>query len=684
MAVIGNSLAPYFTAVSTDVFSANGTGNTFSLSRNISNLGDIEVIVNNIQQNPYSGSYSVSGNTLTFSEAPLSGSNNVVVTYRQATLGSTIPTPNTVGNNALQRDLSLTGNTTTQHLVPAANITYDIGTSTMRYRDLYLSGNTINLGDIKLSTNGTSFSVANATGGVFASALGNTVITGTLTSNATTITGNVTITGTATVNGVVTFANSTSNVVIIAANGNIGINDSSPATRLRIVENEPQRGIVHHVVNGANTPTTGALIQLTQNNIEDWAIGCIPANTGFGIWRGRHKNADGTQIITIANTGYVGINNTTPSYMLTVAGSAILLPNSNFYHESTYGGGGWRFNTKASLSSGPAEEKYVYSTGATTGSNELTYQAHGVLAGNTQVGYWNLQTKSGSSWNNFIMVYDSKMGLGTTSPGHTLDVNGTINVSNSYSYKQGGVYVINTVTTANTNVWTEFGSGLCGHLNGNDIRSPNPGNFPRHGGEFLFTSYDLASGAPYGDAIHINSYNDSSGGDPNILVINKGTNGVKVARGGWASYYTPSSTGYASGSVYTLNYTSASDASVKEDVQNITNGLDVILQLRPVTYKWTDEYILAGFSKNSEEKVFEEGRLVAPTVKVDNVGLIAQEVQQILPTVVHNDNVSLPGTENYLLNVSYEKLVPHLIAAVKEQQALIDALTQRISALENI
>ena len=162
MAVIGNSLAPYFTAVSSDVFSANGTGNTFSLSRNVSNLGDIEVVVNNIQQNPFSGSYTVSGNTITFSEAPLSGSNNVVVTYRQATLGSTIPTPNTVGNSALRSDLSLTGNTTTQHLVPAANISYDIGTSTMRYRDIYLSGNTINLGDLKLSTNGTTFKIGRA------------------------------------------------------------------------------------------------------------------------------------------------------------------------------------------------------------------------------------------------------------------------------------------------------------------------------------------------------------------------------------------------------------------------------------------------------------------------------------------------------------------------------------------
>ena len=49
MATIGNSLAPYFTATTSDVFSANGTGTDFTLTRSISNLVDIEVLVNNIQ-----------------------------------------------------------------------------------------------------------------------------------------------------------------------------------------------------------------------------------------------------------------------------------------------------------------------------------------------------------------------------------------------------------------------------------------------------------------------------------------------------------------------------------------------------------------------------------------------------------------------------------------------------------
>ena len=54
-------------------------------------------------------------------------------------------------------------------IVPAANVTYDLGTNTTRWRDLYLSGNTIDLGGtaIKSTANGVSFAnAANANAAV--------------------------------------------------------------------------------------------------------------------------------------------------------------------------------------------------------------------------------------------------------------------------------------------------------------------------------------------------------------------------------------------------------------------------------------------------------------------------------------------------------------------------------------
>jgi hypothetical protein len=237
MAHIGNAPPSFFTAVSSDVFSANGTATSFSLSKSISNLADLELVVDNIQQNPFGGSYSVSGSTLTFSEAPAAGSNNVVVTYRQATIGSTIPTPNTVGNNSLQSNLSLTGTTTTQHVVPSANITYDLGTSTMRYRDLYLSGGTITLGDVTLTTNGSTFSVANTTGGVLPSALGNTTVTGTLTTSNNVVVGNSTVNTSINSTSLTTGSNTATigTAAYVVANGNVGIGTPSPGYKVDVI-----------------------------------------------------------------------------------------------------------------------------------------------------------------------------------------------------------------------------------------------------------------------------------------------------------------------------------------------------------------------------------------------------------------------------------------------------------------
>jgi hypothetical protein len=237
-------------------------------------------------------------------------------------------------------------------------------------------------------------------------------------------------------------------------------------------------------------------------------------------------------------------------------------------------------------------------------------------------------------------------------------------------------------------LWTAETSGNkyanAGALRCVDIRSPKPNDFIRGAVVPLFTGRTFNGDSNgYSDALHFAAYSDGTGGDPNIIGIAKNTSEVRVSRGSWASGSVLGSTGYASGTVYTLNYTSASDASVKENVQPITDGLNVILALRPVTFEWTDEYIRNGMSLNeTENNIDEQGKIIVPEQKQTNVGLIAQEVAAVLPTVTHQDNVKLSGHENFLLNVSYEKIVPHLIAAVKEQQAQIETLKAEVAALK--
>jgi len=110
-----------------------------------------------------------------------------------------------------------------------------------------------------------------------------------------------------------------------------------------------------------------------------------------------------------------------------------------------------------------------------------------------------------------------------------------------------------------------------------------------------------------------------------------------------------------------------SDARLKTDIQNATSGLNDVLRLRPVTYKWRT-------SKDQETKL----------------GLLAQEVLQVVPQAVkthdyeqtEEENPTIQKTELETLGINYSTLVPVLIKAIQEQQATIEQLQQRVNKLE--
>jgi len=98
MGMIGNPADASFRRVSNDSYNGDGSTTTFTLSAEVAANTDIEVLVDNVQQSPYDGSYSAVGTTLTFSEAPGSGTNNIYVIYN---IGHTFVT-NTVGADNIQ------------------------------------------------------------------------------------------------------------------------------------------------------------------------------------------------------------------------------------------------------------------------------------------------------------------------------------------------------------------------------------------------------------------------------------------------------------------------------------------------------------------------------------------------------------------------------------------------------
>lgn len=98
--------------------------------------------------------------------------------------------------------------------------------------------------------------------------------------------------------------------------------------------------------------------------------------------------------------------------------------------------------------------------------------------------------------------------------------------------------------------------------------------------------------------------------------------------------------------------TTVSDQRLKDDVETITDACEKVCNLRGVEYTWN-----AGSRKGKRE-----------------IGVIAQEVEKVVPEIVHNKKLALVDGEEYK-TVDYEKLVALLIEANKE-------LCERVQTLE--
>ena len=96
----------------------------------------------------------------------------------------------------------------------------------------------------------------------------------------------------------------------------------------------------------------------------------------------------------------------------------------------------------------------------------------------------------------------------------------------------------------------------------------------------------------------------------------------------------------------------SSDERLKKNVIDLDYGLKEIQKLRPVSYEW----------RQNDDGI--------------KLGLIAQEINQVVPEVVH-----VPENHEEFLSVNYSELIPVLIKAIQEQQKLIEAQNVEISEL---
>ena len=275
-----------FTVITDQQFSGDGVNVAFTLANSSTTAATI-VSINGVLQIPVSA-YAVSGTTLTFTEAPATGD---LIDVRALTTTTTLLSLQNVSANAsvavtdttnivtitgianVVGDLNVTGNATilgnvatnqiqngnsavqiltpngnvnidvgsndpaalftrtdmiaNLNILPLSNVTYNLGSSTQRWKDLWLSNSTIYLGNAQISANATAIVMTNPAGG-------QTVLAGATTSSsvAGNITGGNILTG-----GIVSAVGNIITGTNVSQPGSIGVGTATPDAEITILAN---------------------------------------------------------------------------------------------------------------------------------------------------------------------------------------------------------------------------------------------------------------------------------------------------------------------------------------------------------------------------------------------------------------------------------------------------------------
>lgn len=141
----------------------------------------------------------------------------------------------------------------------------------------------------------------------------------------------------------------------------------------------------------------------------------------------------------------------------------------------------------------------------------------------------------------------------------------------------------------------------------------------------------------------------------NMFTANGATSTGSMSAGGTFTSNVLRASGLGTGTVYsnagTLTNTNPSDANLKTDITGINYGLDAIKQIRPVTYYWKDKEVYGNDLQ---------------------IGIIAQELEQVVPEVVQKSPEGQYG-------VDYVKLIPVLVKAVQELNDKVKDLESKLN-----
>jgi len=174
-------------------------------------------------------------------------------------------------------------------------------------------------------------------------------------------------------------------------------------------------------------------------------------------------------------------------------------------------------------------------------------------------------------------------------------------------------------------------------------------------------------GASGTGGVGVNGFSNS---DDAIGVYGGFTGGTSLLAGGWAVY----ADGWGGGLTAWQN---VSDKRLKTNIKTINGALSKVMKLRGVEYN---------FDKSNYPDVNFD-------TKTKQIGFIAQEVEEVFPNLVREANmfgtegertanISVKSNAYKVKTMSYATIVPVLVEAMKEQQAIIDNLSIKLEETE--
>jgi len=117
---------------------------------------------------------------------------------------------------------------------------------------------------------------------------------------------------------------------------------------------------------------------------------------------------------------------------------------------------------------------------------------------------------------------------------------------------------------------------------------------------------------------------------------------------------------YGGGQTYAVSYNTWSDSTIKTNIVPLGGVLTKILQLNSYYYNFKPSFFAGAVNTNT---------LTAQK----QIGFIAQEIESVFPELVDTNDKGLKS-------VNYDAMIPILLEAIKEQQAKINQLEQKINA----